>query len=38
MISSKSPRKVVSVALEAGRQVFSDYSHVYSPHKFTRLD
>jgi hypothetical protein len=36
MISSKSPRKVASVALEAGRQVFSDYSHVYSPHKFTQ--
>src|SRR5580692_10837809 len=36
MISSKSPRTVAAVALEAGRQVFSDYSHVYSPHKFTQ--
>jgi hypothetical protein len=36
MISSKSPRTVAAVALEAGRQVFSDYSHVYSPRKFTQ--
>lgn len=36
MISSKSPRMVAAVALEAGRQVFSDYSHVHSPHKFTQ--
>lgn len=36
MISSKSPRTVAAVALEAGKQVFSDYSHVYSPHKFTQ--
>lgn len=27
---------MAAVALEAGRQVFSEYSHVYSPHKFTQ--
>jgi hypothetical protein len=36
MITSKSPRKVAIVALAAGREAFSDYSHVYSPHKFTQ--
>jgi hypothetical protein len=36
MITSKSPRKVAMVALAAGREAFSDYSHVYSPHKFTQ--
>jgi hypothetical protein len=36
MISSKSPRKVAMVALAAGREAFSDYSHPFSPHKFTR--
>jgi hypothetical protein len=36
MITSKSPRKVAMVALAAGREAFSDYSHVYSPKKFTR--
>ena len=36
MISSKSPRKVAMVALAAGQEAFSDYSHIYSPHKFTQ--
>jgi hypothetical protein len=36
MITSKSPRKVAMVALAAGRDAFSDYSHVFSPKKFTR--
>src|SRR3984957_21137268 len=36
MITSKSPRKVAMVALAAGKEAFSDYSHVYSPHKFTQ--
>jgi len=36
MITSKSPRDVAIVALAAGRDAFSDYSHVYSPHKFTQ--
>ena len=36
MITSKSPRKVAMVALAAGREAFSDYSHLYSPHKFTQ--
>jgi Transposase DDE domain len=36
MITSKSPRKVAMVALAAGREAFSDYSHRYSPKKFTR--
>jgi hypothetical protein len=36
MISSKSPRTVAAVALQAGRRVFSLYSHLYSPHKFTQ--
>jgi len=36
MISSKSPRKVARVALAAGKECFSDYSHRYSPKKFTQ--
>jgi hypothetical protein len=36
MISSKSPRTVAMVALAAGKEAFRDYSHVYSPHKFTQ--
>jgi len=36
MITSKSPRKVAMVALAAGKEAFSDYSHLYSPHKFTQ--
>ena len=36
MITSKSPRKVAIVALAAGKEAFSDYSHKYSPHKFTQ--
>src|SRR5258707_13871598 len=36
MITSKSPRTVAMVALAAGKDAFSDYSHVYSPHKFTQ--
>jgi hypothetical protein len=36
MITSKSPRMVAMVALAAGREAFSDYSHVYSPKKFTQ--
>jgi Transposase DDE domain len=34
--SSKSPRDVAIVALAAGKEAFSDYSHVYSPKKFTQ--
>jgi hypothetical protein len=36
MITSKSPRTVAMVALAAGKEAFSDYSHLYSPHKFTQ--
>jgi hypothetical protein len=36
MITSKSPRTVAMVALAAGKEAFSDYSHKFSPHKFTR--
>jgi hypothetical protein len=36
MITSKSPRKVAMVALAAGKEAFSDYSHRFSPHKFTQ--
>ena len=36
MITSKSPRDVAMVALAAGKEAFSDYSHLYSPHKFTQ--
>jgi len=36
MLTSKSPRDVARVALEVGKDAFSDYSHKYSPHKFTR--
>jgi hypothetical protein len=31
MLTSKSPRKVAMVALAAGREAFSDYSHKFSP-------
>jgi hypothetical protein len=27
---------VARVALDVGREAFSDYSHKFSPHKFTR--
>ena len=36
MITSKSPRKVARVALAAGKECFSNYSHLYSPKKFTQ--
>jgi hypothetical protein len=36
MLTSKSPRDVARVALAAGKEAFSDYSHLYSPHKFTQ--
>jgi hypothetical protein len=36
MITSKSPRNVAMVALAAGKDAFSDYSHKYSPKKFTQ--
>jgi hypothetical protein len=36
MITSKSPRTVAMVALAAGKEAFSDYSHKFSPKKFTR--
>jgi hypothetical protein len=36
MITSKSPWKVATVALAAGKEAFSDYSHKFSPKKFTR--
>jgi hypothetical protein len=36
MITSKSPRNVAMVALAAGKEAFSDYSHKFSPHKFTQ--
>jgi hypothetical protein len=36
MFTSKSPRKVAMVALAAGKDAFSDYSHKFSPKKFTQ--
>lgn len=36
MITSKSPWMVATVALAAGKEAFSDYSHKFSPKKFTR--
>jgi Transposase DDE domain len=36
MLTSKSPRMVAMVALATGKEAFSDYSHIYSPHKFTQ--
>ena len=36
MLTSKSPRDVAIVALAAGKEAFSDYSHIYSPKKFTQ--
>jgi Transposase DDE domain len=35
MITSKSPRTVAMVALATGKEAFSDYSHKFSPKKFT---
>ena len=34
--TSKSPRRVLLVALEVGQEVLRDYSHRYSPKKFTQ--
>jgi Transposase DDE domain len=36
MLTSKSPMDVAMVALAAGKEAFSDYSHIYSPQKFTQ--
>jgi hypothetical protein len=36
MTTSKSPWTVAMVALAAGKEAFSDYSHRYSPKKFTQ--
>src|ERR1700693_4694179 len=36
MLTSKSQKDVAMVALAAGKEAFSDYAHVYSPHKFTQ--
>jgi hypothetical protein len=36
MVTSKSPWDVAMVALAAGRDAFGDYSHKFSPHKFTQ--
>ena len=36
MLTSRSPRDVAIVALAAGKEAFSDYSHIYSPKKFTQ--
>src|ERR1700680_388684 len=36
MTTSKSPRTVAMVALATGKEAFSDYSHRYSPKKFTQ--
>jgi hypothetical protein len=36
MLTSKSPKDVAKVALATGKEAFSDYSHKYSPHKFTQ--
>src|SRR5580698_9228979 len=36
MLTSKSPKDVAKVALATGKDAFSDYSHKYSPHKFTQ--
>jgi hypothetical protein len=36
MLTSKSPMDVAMVALAAGKEAFSDYSHVFSPKKFTQ--
>ena len=35
-LTSKSPRKVVLVALTVGKQAFRDYSHPCSPKVFTQ--
>ena len=36
MVTSKSPWDVAMVALAAGKDAFGDYSHKFSPHKFTQ--
>ena len=36
MTTSKSPRRVLQVAYDAAREALPAYSHVNSPHKFTR--
>jgi hypothetical protein len=36
MITSKSPRTVAMVALAVGKDAFSDYSHKFSPKKYTQ--
>jgi hypothetical protein len=36
MITSKSPRTVARVALAVGKDAFRDYSHKFSPKKYTR--
>jgi hypothetical protein len=36
MLTSKSPRTVAMVALTAGKEAFSDYSHKFSPKTFTQ--
>src|SRR5271155_1945568 len=36
MLTSKSPRTVAMVALAAGKEAFSDYSHKFSPKTFTQ--
>jgi hypothetical protein len=36
MITSKSPRTVAMVALAVGKDAFRDYSHKFSPKKYTR--
>jgi hypothetical protein len=36
MITSKSPRTVAMVALAVGKEAFRDYSHKFSPKKYTR--
>ena len=34
--TSKSPRKVALVALDVGKQALPEYSHAFSPKKFTQ--
>ena len=35
-MTSKSPIKVLKEAYEVGKATFDDYSHEYSPRKFTQ--
>jgi len=35
-MSSKSPLRVIKEAYEVGKSTFEDYSHEYSPRKFTQ--